>query len=370
VTPITLPRTTGAALPPISAEEARRARGAVVGGMVAAPGGVGMRVTAATTHADVLGLFIASGANTYYRLSVPVGTVGAVNGLYVAPTAQGHAARVVVLSNFSLVPGRDSLAELKKLFDGFHSHGARVLLDYDDEIKAVPTRHRRADRNLPSSLAACRLADALVCTNETLAERLRSLNPDVRVVPNYVRADHWPTPAPRRDGPTVITLTGSASHLADWQVIAAPLRRIRRDYGARVRIRVAGSLFPYLAPLCDEHLPWTGDLAAYPAMLAGTDIGLCPLADTTFNRCKSPIKAYEFALSGAAVIGSPTQYGPVLADGRGLVARTESQWETAIRSYLDNPDARRRDADALRAYVASACDARNHAATIAATYLA
>jgi glycosyltransferase involved in cell wall biosynthesis len=329
-----------------------------------------MQITATDASADVLGLSIATGANTYYRLSVPVATAGgAVTGFYAASEDQIAAAKAVVLSNFSTLPSVpvDAAAQVVRKLQ---ADGCRVLLDYDDEIKDVPAQHRRADRNLPAILRACRQADALVCTNDALAERLRPLNADVRVIPNYVRADWWPTPAPETDGPTLITLTGSASHRSDWAPLAPALRRIRRDYGARVHIRVAGACFDYLRPVVDEHLPWTGDLAAYPAMLAGTHIGLCPLLPTPFNACKSPIKAYEFALSGAAVIGSPTQYGPVLADGRGLICRTEAQWEAAIRAYLDNPNARRLCAAALRSYVASACDARTHAATIAATYLA
>lgn len=327
-----------------------------------------MCVTASDTPAAVLGLYVSVKANSYYRLSVPIGTVGAVNRLYGAPVPQVRAARVVVLSNYSLTDGTPH-ARTDALFADFRRDGLRVMLDYDDEMEAIPPRHRKPGRNQPSILDACRKADALVCTNETLAARLRQHNPDVRVVPNYVRADWWPAPAPETDGPAVITLTGSATHIDDWRVIAGPLRRIRRDYGARVKVRVAGYVFPYLRGLVDQHIGWA-PLPQYPAALAGTTIGLCPLQDTPFNRCKSPIKAYEFALSGAAVVGSPTQYGPVLAEGRGLVCRTEGQWEAAIRHYLDDPAARRRDAAALSTYVTSACDARTHQAAIAATYLA
>jgi hypothetical protein len=327
-----------------------------------------MRVAASDAPAAVLGLYVAVGANSYYRLSVPIGTVGAVNRLRGVVEAQERAARVVVLSNYSLIEGTPHEAT-DRLFAQFREHGARVLLDYDDEIEDVPVHHRKPGRNLPSTLDACRKADALICTNETLAARLRRLNADVRVIPNYVRSDAWPAPAAPADGPAVLTLTGSPSHLEDWRVIAAPLRRIRRDYGTAVRVRVAGYVFPYLKSLVDEHLAW-GGLPSYPAMLAGTTIGLCPLADTSFNRCKSAIKAYEFALSGAAVIGSPTQYGPVLSDGRGLVCQTASQWEAGIRHYLDNPDARAADAARLRGYVSTTCDARTHAAAIRGTYLA
>ena len=51
----------------------------------------------------------------------------------------------------------------------------------------------------------------------------------------------------------------------------------------------------------------------YPLGLVGVDIGCCPLEDRPFNRCKTPIKAWEYALSGAAVVASPTVYGQCIS---------------------------------------------------------
>jgi hypothetical protein len=39
------------------------------------------------------------------------------------------------------------------------------------------------------------------------------------------------------------------------------------------------------------------------------DIGCCAVADTPFSRAKTPIKAWEYAAAGAAVVATPALYG-------------------------------------------------------------
>lgn len=325
-----------------------------------------MRVRTDTHCAPLLGLHQHPGANTYYRLTVPLGAAGgAVAPLLEAPVSQVAAAETVVISNFGALPGHDDAAA--GTVRALQAEGKRVLLDYDDALRDVPAAYRVTTYNYAAQKRAARQADGLVCTNPLLAERLRRLNPDVRVLPNLVRLEDWPPPPPPADGPPVVTLTGSASHEADWAIVREALATVKRRHP--FTLRVAGHLPRYLRGLVDDHRPWTGDLAAYPAMLAGTTIGLCPLQDTPFNRCKTPIKAYEFALSGAAVIGSPTQYGPVLADGRGLVCRTPDAWAAALTHYLADAATRAASARALLAFV-QGLDARQHLPAIRAAYAA
>ena len=55
------------------------------------------------------------------------------------------------------------------------------------------------------------------------------------------------------------------------------------------------------------------------------------MEDRPFNRCKTGIKAYEYALSGAAVVASPTVYKQCIDDERtGLLATTADEWENAL----------------------------------------
>lgn len=322
-----------------------------------------MQVTPHIQPAPVVGLYVIPGAGAYYRIVVPLGTIGG------AWASAGEAARPLLETAETLVLSRvtgDPRA-IATSHAALRARGVRVVVDVDDDPDSLPLAMRR---HLEGQRAAMRTADAVVCTGPHLAARLRRYHRDVRVLPNYVRPDDWPAPAPLADGPPVVTLTGSPSHTADWRIVAGPLARLKARH--RFVLRVAGHLPPYLRHLCDDHRPWTGDLATYPAMLADSHIGLCPLPNTAFNRCKSPIKAYELALAGAAVVASPTQYGPVLA-AAGLghaVAHADGDWERQIARLLTDPDARAAEAQALRQHVIATCDARQHVATIRAAYAA
>jgi hypothetical protein len=97
----------------------------------------------------------------------------------------------------------------------------------------------------------------------------------------------------------------------------------------------------YVPPDRLVRLPWVSVLE-YPLGLVNLDIGCCPLEDQPFNRCKSPIKAWEYALMGAAVVASPTVYGRVIEPARnGYLASTADEWEYALTVLLELEEARR-----------------------------
>lgn len=333
--------------------------------------------------APVLALYLpgAHEAATYYRLRVPLCSAFGDENVAFGPItpelwprllASAHRADLVVISRIMRVRvdgGGEDQSDTREIFRALRHSGARVAVDIDDDLH---TRAHRSRYMTPADYASfeayLRTADARTCTNATLANRLTKFG-RVGVVPNYVRPD-WtpPQPHPGDGGPVVICLTGSVSHDRDWRIVAPALRAVRARYGDAVRLRVVGHQPAYLADLIDEAVPWGGRLADYPGKLAGAHIGLCPLPDSGFNRCKSPIKAYEYALAGAAVIGSPTQYGPALADGRGQVVRDGADWLPAIARFIEDAPARRAAAQSLQAYVTTALDARQHAAAIRAAY--
>jgi glycosyltransferase involved in cell wall biosynthesis len=63
--------------------------------------------------------------------------------------------------------------------------------------------------------------------------------------------------------------------------------------------------------------------AEAPALLAGCDIGLLPLADNPFNHCKSPTKMFEYMAMKVAVLGTPVgEVEHIIRDGEsGMLAQ-------------------------------------------------
>ena len=137
-------------------------------------------------------------------------------------------------------------------------------------------------------------------------------------------------------GPVRLLCMGTATHGADFAMIEPALARLRETYGDRVTIDVLGvSTRADLPEWVNRPTMPPGATATYPGFVnwitqqEGWDIGLAPLADTTFNRCKSAIKTLDYAALGLAVVASDVAaYRGSLADGPGgmLVANRPEAW--------------------------------------------
>jgi glycosyltransferase involved in cell wall biosynthesis len=301
----------------------------------------------------VLGLATHHSATFYYRLVQPLRVLPSVSwATYDTVTAeQLAAADTAVLSCLGGRPD-DVRTVVRSLRERWGIR--RILVDYDDAVFVEhPVKEVRPPEDSRGGWAvALALADGVICTGPALAAHLQPHTAaPIAVVPNLVHPGDWPEPV-LQDGPPVVVLAGGPSHRFDWELALPALRWLRRQH-PDVELRVLGCPHPGIRALATEYIGWTTDLAEYQQALQGGAIGLCPLPDTPFNRCKSPIKAYEYALSGMAVIGSPSQYGALLSDGRGLIVPDGDAfgWAACLHAYLVSPAKRQADAARLRAHV-------------------
>ena len=82
------------------------------------------------------------------------------------------------------------------------------------------------------------------------------------------------------------------------------------------------------------------------------DLGLAPLADTAFNRCKSDIKALDYAALGILPLVSDSsayRADPELA--RHMIFAGADGWADALRAVLDDRVEAARRAVAVQAHV-------------------
>lgn len=71
------------------------------------------------------------------------------------------------------------------------------------------------------------------------------------------------------------------------------------------------------------------------------DIGICPLADSAFNKVKANTKWVEYTSVGAAVVASAdTVYDDCCGDGCGILATTTEDWVTALTRLCRSPEDR------------------------------
>ena len=255
----------------------------------------------------------------------------------------------------------------KEMLANWRRSGLKVFFEADDDLFTPFVTHQQLERpnndKTRAQLEADREAalwvlskvDGCTVSTQYLASTVRRFtDAPVEVVPNAIDAGWFQqvqagvsriTPGP------VIGWAGGTRPDADLEEMAIAWERIASRF-PEVTFAVVGHHPPVVA----QHVPPDRLLKVpwlhpedYPKGLVGIDIGCCPLDDHPFNRSKSPIKAWEYALSGAAVVASPTVYGRVLRHAaNGHLASTAGEWEHALAYLLERPENRAMQAENLK----------------------
>jgi hypothetical protein len=78
-------------------------------------------------------------------------------------------------------------------------------------------------------------------------------------------------------------------------------------------------------------------------------VGIAPLEDTAFNRCKADTKWVEYSLAGMAVVASDLPvYHRACDDGAGMIAADAGEWRLKLGALLRSSDLRARTIAAAR----------------------
>jgi hypothetical protein len=318
----------------------------------------------------------------YIRLLQPLHHPAIARGFDVrvtsAETMLRQDAEIIVTQRFAM---RD-MREADRLAAHARAIGATLVFDLDDDLLAIPRNHPDARVLRPRAAVVRRmldLADVVWLSTPGLAERLGSIRPDAMVMENGLDERIWTPPAlPPHDQPVRILCMGTTTHDSDFALIEPALVRIKAEYRERVVIDIIGMTARSDVPAGLNRIgPPVTARRSYPGFvhwLASAEpqwhIGLAPLLDTPFNRCKSPIKAMDYAAMGLTVLASDTPvYQGSLADGPAgqLVANTPAAWYAALnwrlrdREALQAAAARSREAFLTRASLASQAEVRRGA---------
>lgn len=191
--------------------------------------------------------------------------------------------------------------------------------------------------------------DGIITASEPLAELVRRDIPGQTVVtcPNAIdtrwfRAQMAYRAPWQREGRVTIGWLGGHRPEADVAPMAEAWGRIARRY-PHVMFVVAAPVVPdvFYREIDDIDriirfgwTPWEDC-----PVLFQVDVGCAAVSDTPFSRCKTPIKCWEFATAGAAVVGTDLLYGDCLR-GRGLIAETADEWDAHLSRLIERPDER------------------------------
>lgn len=207
-------------------------------------------------------------------------------------------------------------------------------------------------------------ADLVTVSTPALYHLYRQVNRNVVVVPNGIRLDLWPKPRRYDDGKVRMGLFGSNSHVGDWRELAPVIKELLDEHpelvlccntwyldqtkGQAWRSEMERDLAYYTPDYFEElvdhpQVEWAQPcpIAEWPAWMSerGVDIGLAPLAHTTFNKSRSNLRFLEFgALGLPGVYENYDPFNAAVDHGRtGYLAKNPVEWKKYVKRLIDNP---------------------------------
>ena len=268
------------------------------------------------------------------------------------PQGPGHAVVTDMLPQADLVlmqryfPCPQTAQVLETIF----ASGKPVLYDTDDDFAAIGPDHPFHDRIahiLPHIRRTLRQATLVTTSTPVLAAALSQDASRIVTLPNLLPEALWASAPPPSRPVVAVGLAATATHRTDFAPLEPALSQLAQRLAGKARFAFYGcpptpGMFPEasLIPFAPDYPTYAGKL---PRL--GWGIGLAPLADTAFNRAKSPIKWMEYAMSGICGIFAdlPPYQGVVVHEETGLLVGPEPQaWTDALSRLAGDPALRRR----------------------------
>jgi glycosyltransferase involved in cell wall biosynthesis len=278
-----------------------------------------------------------------YRIGMPL-TQAKILGHEVAA---GTAISRQTAHQFDVIIGqRVCLPEASVLFQDLAAEGLGMVFEIDDDLLHVdPDNHvsfgffhdATTQRNLIANAAAAKL---VTVSTEPLAKVMREHSDNVVVVPNAIPRNLLSIEREPHEG-VRLGWAGSGTHRADLAVIAGHLRRFLAK-NPKVEMHIVGADYsPLIRGIKVVHKQWDESVFAYYGNL-DFDIGLAPLVNHQFNRCKSAIKALEYAALGIPVIASDVApYRDFVEHGvTGFLVSQDHEWAKRLRELTLDHDMR------------------------------
>lgn len=224
-----------------------------------------------------------------------------------------------------------------------------VVYHLVDDLSAVPGANAEVLREAEAALLA--RADCVFCTEQSLHDRARRINPAAVFMPNVGDHRHFSAPAPVADprlvamkrlrAPRIVFSGQLAPHKVDLRLI----ERLATECPAWSFVLIgpewegAGTreaLDP-LRRLANVTLTGHVPYADLPAYLHAADVLTIPYVRNTATRAVFPLKFFEYLATGKPVVASPL---PSLLPYHEAVALADTPraWIEAIEAALRDPE--------------------------------
>jgi GT2 family glycosyltransferase/glycosyltransferase involved in cell wall biosynthesis/SAM-dependent methyltransferase len=252
-----------------------------------------------------------------------------------------------------------SIAAIDKITAHCRDKHIRIVYDLDDLLLALPVGHPEYAVYLGKSAAVFRWlleADQVWVTTEALQQHICKINPRTHVVPNYIDDKVWLKPKIEdadleRIVPVRLLYMGTPTHSDDFELVYKVLKKLKKEFAELIEINLIGVVSNHSDENWYKNISPPHDVGSqYPVFVdwlcnAPTfDIGIAPLVDNEFNRCKSAIKFMDYSVLGMATVASDINAYSMIRNGENgyKVNNTEESWYETLKKLIVNPDLRKK----------------------------
>jgi len=239
----------------------------------------------------------------------------------------------------------------EKIITAARAAGKPVVFDIDDLLWELPETHfdmrrRRYTESILPMFKAIIEADLVTTSSAALRDRLKDLNQNTVVLPNYLDDRLWVKDNEREYGnhqPIVLGYMGSPTHAIDIKFLEPVLQKLVKRYHSKIVLHMYGFPPPvWLRQTIRTELTRFSHTSyeqfARGFQKASFDIALAPLAPIPFNQCKSSIKYLEYSALGVPGVYSNTPaYCSLIQHGKdGFIATTVDEWEAQLVQLIED----------------------------------
>jgi len=258
-----------------------------------------------------------------------------------------------------------------QILDWIHELGRPLIYEIDDNLLHIPEEipgleYLREPARRAALITCLRQADVVRAYSPALQQVLSAYNANVELVSGPLDWSLMPVDSTdsgsqsrSHSGPSTVKIVYATSRMEDriGQMLIEPLRQVL-DAHPEAELTVWGPRHPALSDHPQvRSLPLIRDYDTFFTRFAAErfDIGLAPLPDDEFHRCKSNNKFREYAACGMAGVYSdmPVYNTFVIHGDTGLLAANHpAAWVAAIGRLLDDRELRVAMAARARSYAA------------------
>ncbi len=260
-----------------------------------------------------------------------------------------------MLASDVVIAQMPSKIEILPLLEFAKENGKKLIIETDDLVHKLHDGFSKDKIDEAIKLNDDRqklwsLADGFICSVGALVKAYSEMfNKPAWVFKNYIdfNEPRWDVPK-IENSKLIIGWMGGSSHSEDLKIIEPVMDEILDKYDVSFQfVTFCPDWLKKRLGKDVRFIPTDGSINNYTPMIAQFDIGIIPLIDNEFNKCKSDLKYLEYSRLKVPTIASNTGvYSDIVNNTNGLLVRNKTgDWVKAISKLIENAPLRKSLAD-------------------------